>query len=559
MLVAMRTALTLLLLATPALADDLRLITTGWNKPTARQFARDAASNGGVPADGTALAVRAKGGSNSNPFRNAHAAEDWGGVDFAPAVNALAGAGNRGRWQTAYVVLNANPGDVDWLDDAGWAQVVDHWRAAARVAKAGRLSGLLFDPEPYKKPFAQFDYAKQPRAAGHPFADYEAAARRRGREVMRAVAAECPDCELLSYFWNSYLVRDHRYRGPTPVGDDDDLKPDAKHCLAGHSYGLLPAFFDGMLSEAPGTVRFVDGCENAYWFTERPQFFAHAADVRTRGRALVSPENRGKYDAQVRVGMAVFLDAYHPDLVGKWTLKPEESDRLGLLRRNVRDAFEAGDGLVWLYNEHGRWWPKPGESAEWRKKEVYPLWEEVLPGVTDALAAAREEVGSLPKPTAEEVAAVHAEPPSADLAGRGGLKWQSWVRPETGGTVELTEGGAVLAGCTDAAAIVRVSAEPGETVAVRTEVRQTGRGLPVVALRWRDAENKWLAGPSIPGRAITSVGYAEAGDPAEWRAVRVRGTCPEGAAFAVATLGVESQFEEGRAEYRGVSFRAGRE
>ena len=33
---------------------------------------------------------------------------------------------------------------MDWFDDAGWAIIVDHWRAAARVPKgAGRLVLLL--------------------------------------------------------------------------------------------------------------------------------------------------------------------------------------------------------------------------------------------------------------------------------------------------------------------------------------------------------------------------------------------------------------------------------
>ena len=63
-------ALLLGLVAAVASADEPRVILTGWNKPTATQFARDADGNQVDFADGTTLAVRVSGASNSNPFRS---------------------------------------------------------------------------------------------------------------------------------------------------------------------------------------------------------------------------------------------------------------------------------------------------------------------------------------------------------------------------------------------------------------------------------------------------------------------------------------------------------
>ena len=94
------------------------------------------------------------------------------------------------------------PGNADWFDDAGWRNLVEHWRIAAWLARQGGLKGILFDPEPYTEPFAQFSYRAQPQRDQHTFAEYQAKARQRGREVMRAIAREYPNITLFTYFMN---------------------------------------------------------------------------------------------------------------------------------------------------------------------------------------------------------------------------------------------------------------------------------------------------------------------------------------------------------------------
>ena len=66
-----------------------------------------------------------------------------------------------------FLTLYANPGDVDWFDDAGWPEVVDHWRLLARLAKQGGLRGLLYDAEPYTHPHSQFRYGAQAGRGAH--------------------------------------------------------------------------------------------------------------------------------------------------------------------------------------------------------------------------------------------------------------------------------------------------------------------------------------------------------------------------------------------------------
>ena len=102
-----------------------------------------------------------------------------------------------------FIMLNANPGDVDWFDDAGWRNIVEHWRIAAWVARQSGFKGILFDPEPYAPPHAQFSYSAQPERDKHTFDEYCAKARQRGREVMEAVAEEYPDITIFCFFMNS--------------------------------------------------------------------------------------------------------------------------------------------------------------------------------------------------------------------------------------------------------------------------------------------------------------------------------------------------------------------
>ena len=90
--------------------------------------------------------------------------DHWHGVEFADCVRDLQAAQPK-QATNNFLMVYANPGDVDWFDDAGWREVVDHWRLLARVAKQGGLRGLLYDAEPYTPPHSQFRYGASPGAS----------------------------------------------------------------------------------------------------------------------------------------------------------------------------------------------------------------------------------------------------------------------------------------------------------------------------------------------------------------------------------------------------------
>ncbi len=512
-------------------ADEpaVRFITTGWNTPTVHQFVRDANVFAKLPFDGCAIQARADS-SPPHPFSSAHTAGSWDDVSFASTEKALDALDPKAT-RYSYLLISANPGDADWLDDKAWSDIVEHWRLAARLAKRGHLRGLLFDPEPYTKPFEQFNYDAQPDAENHSFADYAKAARKRGREVMQAVASEYADAEFFSYFLISYLVNDHQHRGPSPI-DENGRREDFDWCLAGHNYGLLPAFLSGLLEASPLGMKFIDGCEYGYWLTKPNEFAKLSHDVRAIGRLIVDADVRQRYDRQITVAFPVFVDIVHPALIGDWAIEPEIADRMSILRRQLTAAIGAGDGIVWFYGERGRWWPAAKETALWKGKDTYLHWRELLPGCVQTIRDVRESAqpANLVWMREESPQWTVSETRSIDA-------WEDWNRENTPGQVLIEDDTIKVSGATDSAGFAFVAVRPGDRFRISAKVRQVGRGLTQLVVRYRDASDQW-----ITGRGIESFAYPRAGDPSKWRPLVAAATVPEGAEKMVLVLSVKKQW-----------------
>ena len=178
---------------------SLELISGGWNAPTAGQFARDVAQMPGeLPLTGCIMTLHADSGP-PDPLAKAHDTSDWKNLDVRRSIDALANS-DSSSMPDNYLLLKANPGNVDWLDQQGWNAIVEHYSIAAGYAKRGRLKGLLLDFEPYTEPYRQFQYSAQANAETQTFDRYKSAARQRGREVMVAIRGQFPDAEIYTFF-----------------------------------------------------------------------------------------------------------------------------------------------------------------------------------------------------------------------------------------------------------------------------------------------------------------------------------------------------------------------
>lgn len=222
---------------------------------------------------------------------------------------------------------------LSWFDEERWRIVANNFRVLARIAAEGGAKGLILDPEHYN--YALFSYPAQRKQVDRPFAEYGEIARRRGRQVMAAVAASLPDTVLLSLFGHTLPL--------------SELQGGIR--LEEAVYGLLPAFYDGLLEAMPAGAHLVDGYEFAYAFKEQRPFFEGYRQIHREALALSALPDR--YQDKVRAGFGLWLD-YHRQ---PSYFTPEE------LRRAVGYALEVSDGYVWIYTEGPQFFPPSGIAA----------------------------------------------------------------------------------------------------------------------------------------------------------------------------------------------------
>lgn len=538
--------LPLLLLAVSAQGQqqDMRLrkklIATGWDHPDAQRLLQNQEAMDQQPFDGVVVdVVGQREDRKSCRLATAFSSDPWKRQWFQPSIDQLKATRLR-RLTDNFLLLGANPGNVDWFDDAGWANIIEHWRLAARIVKESGLKGILFDPELYAPPHAQFRFSAQPQRDQHSFNDYHAKARQRGRQVMEAVAQECPNITLFCYFMNSvaWSATDHA---------------DPRRFLATHGYGLYPPFIDGWLDVLPPTVTLVDGCESAYRYNSTEQFIE--ATIRMKGacQTLVSPENRAKYRAQVQVSFGIYLDAYWNPPTSPWYVDGQGGSRVDRLRANVSTALRCADEYVWIYGEKFRWWPTPN------KRVGAEAWPEALPGSDAALRFARDPMDFARNQIQRlrrtqklvnlarngDFAARQIPSETAGIQvwkeGRPPVGWNAWQEETSKGSLAWDrDHGAGANGSAKASNIVQGCfiqshpAQPGQRYAVRAQRRIEGKGQATLRLRWQTAEGRWTA------ETQDVLVYAD-GPTEEWRDMMGVVEVPQGAGKLALLLLVTGQ------------------
>lgn len=520
-----------------------KIIATGWDQADTARLRQNLAQMEQTPFNGvvvTAVGVNDEG--KTVGINGAFNAAPWKQEWFQKPLEDLQ-AVKSAQLTDNFLALGANPGNVDWFDDEGWKNLVEHWRIAAWLAKAGGLKGIRFDPEPYTQGFAQFSYAMQAGREQHTFAEYAQKARERGREVMRAVAKEFPDCVLFTYFMNSANATAAGHPNPTAL-------------LTGSHYGLYAPFIDGWLDEILPQMILVDGCENAYLYNSPMQYLLSSVLIKGDLQSLVSPENRAKYRAQVQVSFGIYLDAYSNPATSQWYIQGGDTPRVELLRRNVSDALRAADEYVWVYGEKFRWWPTPNGS-------VGGPWEEALPGISDALrfAAApadygRRKVAELAQAGQLQNLLVNADFGSDKAPGAvsGMADWQTGAAPAGWSTWQETRSkgtfswdrevgrdgkGSARASAVGGGCFIQTvtPVAPGELYAVQGWYKLQGQGTAWIRVRWQTPEGKWHADQL--DRLIYSSGQGDG-----WRELFDVAQVPEGAGKMVILLGMAGQQAE---------------
>jgi len=335
-----------------------KLIEYGWDVPTPAQMRDELAGMEKRPFDG--LIFRLAGG------HNAFATKPLDPAKFADDESILRGLKFKQFRDNFVLIWGSPPADFDWFDDTQWEAIESNAKLLTGIAQAGRIRGICFDPEPYD--FSLWDYAKQPRAKSYSFAEYRSKVRQRGVQLMRAFEKAMPGATILTFF---HLSLYDRFATMPEYARTERL--------ARESWGLMPDFFVGMLESASPQAKFVDGNENAYYYTSREQYFRAYHAIRERARGLLPPDLREKYNRQVQAGQALYVDQNfalrQPNTEKYLSYKMTPEERAKWFEHNTYWAIYTTDEYVWCYSERMNWW-----------KDQTP------PGLEQAIVTARQKI-----------------------------------------------------------------------------------------------------------------------------------------------------------------------
>jgi len=316
-----------------------KLIEYGWDVPTPAQMSHDLAVMQKRPFDG--VIFRLGGG------HNAFATNILDSASFAEDAKILRELQFTKFTDNFVLIWGSPPAGFDWFDDSQWAAIEANAKLLVRIAQAGQVKGICFDPEPYD--FSLWHYAKQPGTNAHSFAEYQDKIRERGAQLMHAFEQEMPAAIILTFFHVSLFDRF------ATLSEEERVRR-----LARESWGLMPDFFVGMLEAASPRVRFIDGNENAYYYTSREQYFRGYHAIRQRARNLIPSELRKNYDRQVEAGQALYVDhnfaLRQPNTEKYLSFRMTPEERAQWFEHNTYWALYTTDEYVWCYSERMNWW-----------------------------------------------------------------------------------------------------------------------------------------------------------------------------------------------------------
>ena len=302
----------------------------------------------------------------------------WEKEKFQPQLDTLAQIKWKKFTDNFLTLYAASKWKMDWFNDENWDVIVNNMKLFSLAVRSGNCVGVCFDPEPYDT---------DPWVYPGPYKDKSfdqicEQVRRRGRQFIIALQENMPNLKVLSLFQLGLFGH---------VVDE----PDAgirQEKLVKQWMPLLPAFCIGMVEGAsPGTI-LIDGNESAYYYENSHKFFEDYHLIRQRAQTLVPEELRKKYNSNVQVGMALYID----QTLGKRTVSTisqfmTAEQQLKFFEHNVYYALTTSDEYVWCYSERMNWW-LPVESLQVERPAEKVEKDRILPaGVEQALISARQK------------------------------------------------------------------------------------------------------------------------------------------------------------------------
>lgn len=321
--------LAFLVISVPAFSQQFsntgkKIIEYGWDVPTPEYLKAHIASMEKYPFDGLVFRI------NSATIGSSFDTKPWPEANLK-ALEVDLKAIKWSKYKSNFLCLYAaSDFGMNWFDDVQWKIVLDNARASARLAKAAKCVGVVFDPEPYGKDPWSYpgDYANRP------FAEVAKQARLRGKQWIQALQEKWPNMHLLLfYFFPSQTEAPY--------------------------FKLLGAFCNGLVEGSSNKAKIINGNEFSYYHTEPQSYINDWKTMREVGPTQIDPKLKNKYNQIVQAGMALYMDQSLALRLPQanyisYYMTPEE--RLKYFEHSVYWAMKTTDEYVWCYSERLNWW-----------------------------------------------------------------------------------------------------------------------------------------------------------------------------------------------------------
>jgi hypothetical protein len=251
---------------------------------------------------------------------------------------------------------------MDWFSDDDWAKAEEYIRFGARIAKAAHCEGILWDAEPYKPGKNPWKFSDQEKVNVHSFEEYYAQIRKRGAQFIRALQEEYPGVVIFSLRELSDFQQGSPFSAPIfPVTD----KMKAVDVMKDAWWGMHIPFYVGIMEGISTDATFIDGNEEAYFYTSPLEYYMVRSVLMDEAKALLPTDLWSKHTASFRLGHAIAPEYIQGNWLG---LKPfpyrlsgqgavmSKEDRIKWLEHNTYYALRSSDRYAWTWAEGIDWW-----------------------------------------------------------------------------------------------------------------------------------------------------------------------------------------------------------
>ena len=385
---------------------EKKIMEFSWASPDTREYSQNTKLYDSGPFDGISVKLTKEVGGG-----NIFMVENWAAVSEEikeQEYERIKAIKAKSTLEHNFLVLYG-ASQMDWFSDEDWNQVEKYLRFAANLAKIGNLKGILWDPEPYKPGKNPWRMSEQPDRSDRTYYDYYLQVRKRGAQFIKIIQDEFPGLTILSLReLSDYQTASPFSQASLPLID----KKQSMTTLEGAWWALHLPFTLGILDTIDDEVVFIDGNEEAYYYTSALEYYKVRNEIFNDTRALIPAGLHKKFKANYYLGHAVSIDY----IAGNWAgllnafpyrlsgqgkmLTPEQ--RAMWFEHNVYYALSTSDEYIWLYTENANWWTGDNipegfaealERARSKVDKVEPLGFEV----EEMLEKAREEAAKKDK------------------------------------------------------------------------------------------------------------------------------------------------------------------